>query len=115
MELKLRDGDYVPDGGGGFLRVDGDEALCQRVLYRLTARRGALPFRETLGSRLWQLGSLAASARQSAAKQYAAEALEDEDVRVTGVTLTPLAGGAFHLAVRMESGGGELTAEVDVQ
>ena len=41
MELKLRNGDYVPDGVGGLKRVEGREALLQRVLFKLTARRGA--------------------------------------------------------------------------
>lgn len=56
MELKLRNGDYVPDGVGGLKRVEGREALLQRVLFKLTARRGAFPFLPELGSRLWQLG-----------------------------------------------------------
>lgn len=58
MELILRNGDYVPDGVGGLRRAAGQEALLQRVLFRLTARRGAFPFWEDLGSRLWQLGRL---------------------------------------------------------
>ena len=33
MELKLRDGDYVPDGIGGLCRVDGNGALLQRTLF----------------------------------------------------------------------------------
>ena len=40
MELWLRDGDYVPDGRGGLVRSEGAEALLQRVLFRLCARRG---------------------------------------------------------------------------
>lgn len=78
MELTLRNGDYLTDGTGGLQRVRGQEALLQRVLFRLTARRGSFPFWETLGSRLWQLGRLPESARQAAAKQYVAEALEEE-------------------------------------
>ena len=60
MELELRNGDYAADGVGGLRRVRGREALLQRVLFRLTARRGAFPFWETLGSRLWALGTLPA-------------------------------------------------------
>ena len=87
MELELRDGDYVPDGMGGVYRKEGKEALLQRVLFRLTARRGQFPFWENLGSRLWQLGRLAPSDRQAAAKQFVAEALAEENVTVESVQL----------------------------
>ena len=43
MELKLKNGDYAADGAGGFVRLEGDAALAQRVLFRLCARRGAFP------------------------------------------------------------------------
>ena len=52
MELMIRNGDYVAEGGNRLCRVGGQEALLQRVLFRLTARRGSFPFWETLGSRL---------------------------------------------------------------
>ena len=74
MELELRNGDYVADGVGGLRRVGGREALLQRVLFRLTARRGSFPFWQTLGSRLWELGRVPAPERRSAARQYVAEA-----------------------------------------
>ena len=65
MERVLRDGDYVPDGAGGLsTRTGGEEALA-RVLFRLTARRGGLPFLPDLGSRLYQLSREKPSARQS--------------------------------------------------
>ena len=55
MELRLEQGDYVPNGAGGFQRLEGAEALLQRVLFRLTARRGQFPFLPELGSRLYAL------------------------------------------------------------
>ena len=73
MALMFRNGDYVSDGAAGLSRVTGREALLQRVLFRLTARRGTFPFCGTLGSRLWQLGQLPAHARQTAARQYVTE------------------------------------------
>lgn len=78
MELTLRNGDYVSDGAAGLCRVQGKEALLQRVLFRLSAKRGMFPFWETLGSRLWQLGQVPVAGRQAAAKQYVAEALAEE-------------------------------------
>lgn len=98
MELMIRNGDYV-SAGGDLCRVGGQEALLQRILFRLTARRGSFPFREELGSRLWQLGQLSAAARQTAAKQYVTEALaEERDVQVESVTLTEHGGRATLLA-----------------
>ena len=55
MELLLKDGDYVSDGAGGQVRLEGEEALLQRVLFRLTARRGGFPLMPELGSRLYAL------------------------------------------------------------
>ena len=89
MELMLRDGDYVPDGKGGVCRVEGGEALLQRVLWKLSIRRGSFPFLPELGSRLYTLGREKPSVRPALARQYVAEALADEpDLEVTGVALT---------------------------
>ena len=52
METKISNGDYVPDGLGGVARCKGTEALLERVLFRLTARRGQFPPLPNLGSRL---------------------------------------------------------------
>ena len=51
MTLKIQNGDYVTDGCGGLERVEGTQALLQRVLFRLKAHRGQFPFLETLGCR----------------------------------------------------------------
>ena len=115
MELKLRNGDYVPDGVGGLKRVEGREALLQRVLFKLTARRGAFPFLPELGSRLWQLGKAPPAQQQAAAVQYAAEALEGEALTVESVELEPQAGGAMALAVRFVWRGEPLSVTVGIQ
>ena len=102
--LVIRDGDYVPDGTGGLKRAEGRDVLLERVLFRLTARRGQFPFLEDLGSRLWQLGRVGAAGRQSAAEQYVTEALtEEKGLTVEAVTLT------------REEGRGFLTAELTYQ
>lgn len=89
MELALQNGDYIRSGASGVRSLRGTEALLQRVLFRLTARRGSFPFWEELGSRLWQLSGLPQSARQAAARQYVAEALAAEPgLSVGEVTLT---------------------------
>ena len=87
--LQIRNGDYVPDGRGGLHRAQGREDLLERVLFRLTARRGQFPFLEDLGSSLWRLGRVGTAGRQAAAEQYVAEALADEEgLTVEAVTLT---------------------------
>ena len=80
---KLRDGDYYPDGQGGFAAAAGGEEVLERVLFRLMARRGQFPLLPEVGSRLYLLPREKASARQAMATSYAAEALAGENVTVT--------------------------------
>lgn len=82
---QLRDGDYVPDGAGGFVQAAGAEEILERALFLLTARRGSFPLLPEVGSRLYLLPREKASARQALGASYAAEALAGEpDLRVTG-------------------------------
>lgn len=85
MELKLRNGDYIPDGAGGLERATGTEEVLARVLFRLTARKGGLPFLPELGSELYKVLRERPSARLTAAQQYVSAALEEENVTVTDV------------------------------
>ena len=111
MELKLEQGDYVPDGTGGFAALDGAQALLARVLFRLTARRGQFPLLPELGSRLYQLGRERPSARSALALQYVTEALADEEgLEVTGVALEE-EGGQTRLSVFLRWNGDNLTLE----
>lgn len=114
MILRMRDGDYIPDNMGGLVQLSGTDALLQEVLFRLTARRGAFPFWDTLGSRLWQLGSVPASERSIAAKQYAAEALSELDgLSVTDAVLQEKDGTAY-LTVFLSWERQTLRAEVSI-
>lgn len=82
---KLRNGDYCPDGAGGFLRAVGEEEVLERVMFKLTARRGKFPLMPELGSRIYQLLRQKPGARASVGASYAAEALADEpELTVTG-------------------------------
>lgn len=85
-ESKLRDGDFVPNGIGDFCRLDGSDALLQRVLFKLTARRGSFPFLPELGSQLYRLGREKPAARKALCVQYVRQALADEDVMVNDVS-----------------------------
>lgn len=110
-ELKIRDGDYVFDGVGGTIRVKGRDALLQRVLFKLTARRNGFPFLEDLGSTLYALGGAAASQRQSAAEAAVAQALADEEnLQVEQVELD-----GDQLTVRLDCGGDKLDLQLTVR
>ena len=114
MEWMLRDGDYVPDGQGSLTALSGGEEILARVLYRLTARRGALPFLPELGSRLYQLEREKPSARQALAAQYVEEALREEpDLTVRSVELSEAENRGL-LTVRLDWQGETLTARVRV-
>ena len=76
MELKLVNGDYLPDGRGGLQQAE--EEILQRALSRLTTRRVSFPFLPEFGSRLYLLGAVAPLARETAAERYVTEALAPE-------------------------------------
>ena len=115
MELKIKDGDYVPDGAGGFVRVSGQEALVQRILFRLIAHRGGFPFLEDLGSELYRLGQYPASQRAAMAERAVTEALAPEaDLQVQSVTLAD-SSGAVEVAVELVYQGEDLAVSVTVQ
>ena len=78
MELKIRDRDYVSDGAGGLERADGWDEVLQRVLFKLSVRRGSFSLAPELGSELHLLWREKGESRATAAKQYIAEALADE-------------------------------------
>lgn len=50
MELKIKDRDYVADGAGGLVRVSGWDELLERVLFKLSVRRGSF----ALAPEAWQ-------------------------------------------------------------
>lgn len=113
MALMLREGDYVPDGQGGFRTAQGAQELLERILWKLTVRRGSFPFLPALGSRLHLLGRVPARERELLAGQYAAEALADEEVSVTGASLVQ-EGEQGQLTLRLDHRGEELTVTVQV-
>lgn len=114
MELLLKNGDYVPDGRGGFVRAEGGEELIQRVLFKLTARRGGFPMMPRLGSRLFELPRYKESQRESLARQFVSEALEEEgDLNVENVTVT-VKGESLVVEVFLNDRGQVLRAAVEV-
>lgn len=114
MELCLKNGDYVTDGKGGLTRVEGGEELLQRVLFRLTARRGGFPLLPELGSRLYELPRHKSGEWEMLARQYVSESLSGEnELAVTDVTVTPAEKGA-EVAVTLEYQGETLNIALEV-
>ena len=96
MELKIKDRDYVADGAGGLVRVSGWDELLERVLFKLSVRRGSFALVPELGSKLHLLWREKGESRATAAKQYAAEALADEEgLSVTGIVTETIAAPKF--------------------
>ena len=114
MELKIKDRDYVADGMGSLVRVSGWDELLERVLFKLSVRRGSFALVPELGSKLHLLWREKGGNRTSAAKQYAAEALADEEgLTVTGVELAEK-GDVLNLRVLLRYGEEEGEAVVTI-
>lgn len=111
MELRLRDGDYVPDGQGGMERVEGAQELLERVLWKLAVRRGSFPLLPELGSRLYLLPRAKPGERAALAAQYAAEALADEAGLVLNTVTLTESGGTSTLRLELEWRGEVFTVE----
>ena len=115
MELFLKDGDYLPNGQGGFCTVTGREELLQRVLWKLTARRGGFPFLPRLGSRLYTLNRQKPSEWQGRAEEYVTEALAEEtDLRLDGVDVSRENGRLF-VTVYLNWQGEDLSVKLGVE
>ena len=111
MELKFDAGAYVKNKSGGFTTVSGEEETVQRVLMKLTARRGAFAPLPEFGSELYTLPRLKPSQRETAARQMVHEALADEsDVTVTEVSYAETDGDTAVVTVALSVGGGAETS-----
>lgn len=108
MELKLLDGQYVTGENKAPVTIDGTKELAQRIALKLRVRRGAfLPLPE-FGSRLYLLGRVRPSERETAARQYVREALADEEgLSVDSLTLCAGAEGDALLRLSLSLGGAE--------
>ena len=111
-ENLISNGDYVPDGFGGFCRAKND--LLARALFKLTCKRGAFAFLPELGSRLHELGREKNAYRDQTAAQYAAEALRGMDLEVTGAKVTSLASGQADVVIFLRTQDANTSVEVRV-
>ena len=87
MALVLKDRDYALNQAGELAGASGAQAVLEEVRFRLTARRGSFPFLPELGSRLSLLRREKPDQWASLALRYAAEALSELEVTVTGVQM----------------------------
>ena len=116
MELKIKDRDYVSDGAGALVRVSGREELLERVLYKLSVRRGSFALMPELGSELHLLWREKGERRATAAKQYVAEALAEETaLTVEDVELTERGDGVMALRVLLTADGESAALEMTVR
>lgn len=113
VELQWKNGDLVPDGAGDFCRLEGARALVQRVLFKLSARRGSFPFLPRLGSQLHTLAAEKPGVRRMLCDQYVRQALEEEEVTVTEVVYQELDGQA-QVRVFLQWQGQELEAAAQI-
>ncbi len=113
MALILRNGDYVPDNKGGFQKAEDAQEILERILWKLSVRRGSFPFLPDLGSRLHLLGRVPAREREGLARQYVTEAISDEPVNLEDLTLVQ-EGDRGRLALTLTWQGEPLTATVEV-
>lgn len=111
----MKNGDYVPDGRGGCLRAEGRSELLQRVLWKLSVRRGSFLFLAGLGSRLHTLTREKPSAWEALARQYAAEALAEEaGLTVDGVDLAETE-GKLELTVHLSWNGESMALKLELE
>lgn len=115
MELKLQNGRYLP-GPRGARTVSGPEETAQRVMMKLTARRGGFAPLPEYGSRLYALLRTAKpSEYQTAAMECVAEALAEEpDVTVNAVEVCRTDEDTLRVDVRFTAGEREFQTSVAV-
>lgn len=111
--LILREGDYVPDGRGGFTAFHGADEVLERILWKLTVKRGSFPFLPELGSRLHLLNKVPVKERETMAAQYVHEALADEEVTIREAKLIR-EGERSLLKLKLDRQGEELTATMEM-
>jgi len=113
-ELLIQHGDYVANGRGGVQCLNGNEALLQRVLFRLRARRGGFPLLPELGSDLHLLPREPPTAWQSLAARYVSQALQPENVTVKTVEVTMPEEGSLMLTVYLDREGETLSVQTQL-
>lgn len=104
MELKLENGQYVSSKYGGLETVSSDDELCQRLMMKLTARRGGFAPWQDFGSRLYCLvGGVKSSELPSLAEKYISEALSNENVSIESLIVEELGDGTANFELWLKT------------
>lgn len=113
MELKLKDGRYVTRAST-LETVTGYEELAQRIMMKLTARRGKFWPKPDYGSKLYKLiNGEKPSNREQAVRQYVAEALADEaGVELQTVEIKETAPDAIFIRLDFSYSGNIFSVEI---
>ena len=109
MELMLINGDYVPSVLRGFETVSGFEEKLLRIVYKLTCRKGGFAPFPNLGSELYKLLREKKESRETLARKYILEALEEEkNIALSAVSVTDTEDGLLVSAEFEYSGGSDV-------
>lgn len=113
MDTLLQNGDHAVDKTGLPMAVTGLGALIQRLLIRLSVRRGCFTPDLGLGSELYRLPWAAGEEAGRLALHYAQQALLPEgEARVVSAACRPLEEGALAVTVTVRVGGLDYPLEV---
>ena len=113
MELKLTDGKYT--ARASYLdTVTGYEELAQRIMMKLTARKGKFWPKPDYGSNLYKLiNGEKPSKRENAVRQYVAEALSDETgVELQSIKIEETASDAIFIRLDFSYSGSSFSVEI---
>ncbi len=116
MEIALEGGRYKAAKLGGLETLTGTQELMQRILMKLTARRGGFALWPSYGSRLYTLaGAVKPKDRLTAARQFVSEALADEaGVEISGLAVTEGGDGTLSICLELTAPGGPLDIDLTV-
>ncbi len=116
MDLRIENGDYVPDGMGGLQVAEGVESALQRLMLRLTVPLGTyLPLPE-YGSRLHLLSREKPSLWEAMAYQYVREVLvEESSLSLDYLEISVLGEGEIGLTLHLLWQGEEATLTMSVK
>ncbi len=113
MISQIRNGDYVPDGMGGFVRLSGEQQAVQTALFCLQCRRGAFALLPELGSSLHTLCRQSRSRWDALAAQYCVQALQGTGLSVTQVQVRQQ-DDCLLISLQLQYPGGQTETEVRV-
>lgn len=113
MELKLTEGRYTARARS-LETVTGYEELAQRIMMKLTARRGKFWPMPDYGSNLYKLiNGEKPSNRENAVRQYVAEALSDETgIELISVNIEETASDAIFIKLEFAYSDGSFSVEI---